>query len=356
MGYTYETEDGLVVYAASAVGNCSKALVYDRLGITQEPPPDWLQKAYDEGTSSENPILRSLEQQCVWALLNKDELTERGYEFGEYMEDRGKDYSDQVRVRAHVFPHVVVQAHLDGVGRMRSKPQGWTRETDELDHLRVVEVKAFGKTYWDRFIEKGLAGFPLYQWQMAVQMKGAGLPGLFVVGRKGETTGDIVEIKSEYVDELPVKWLDVIRKIGAIEAVVEGRVEDIACEQPLQYPCPFYKLHDGDAGEVGTVEDDTERRLVISLAEEYERHRIAEKHEKDLKQRAGKSIAEFFDNRGEKGGKVKVGHWQVSDVVFERDGGWDEEAIRQAMPDSVQLDSLKKPKVEVRYPKVEKAE
>lgn len=339
---------GTIIYAASALGSCSKALVYDRLGVTAEPPPDWLQKAYDEGNDNEQRVIDLLELQKVWRVVDKARLLEAGYTFGEWMEDRQKDYSDQVRVNAAVLPGIVVRSHLDGVVEMAVRPEGWTREVDYVGVQRVLEVKAFGDSYWEKWKKEGIFGFPGYMYQVAAQMKGTGLGCVFAVGHK-DKDGVVFEVGVEYIDVLPVKWLTVIQKIKAIEDVIGDRIENLPCEKPLMYPCPFYKLHEPD--EIPMVEDDTERRLVISLAEEYERHRVAEKHHKDQKQRAGAAIAEFFDGRGEAGGKVRVGHWQVSDVSYVTEGPIDPNKLTEAFP-GIDLSKYRKPSYTVRYPKV----
>lgn len=341
-------ENGLVVYSASSIGRCPVALYYDRMGVTGEPTPDWLQAKYDEGVTNENLILRILHDQKIWVLQDKDTLEGLGYRFGEWDEDRQVDYREQVRVEAPVLPGIVVRAHLDGIAALPEIPEGFVLEGVVAGQYRVVEVKAFGEDLWDKFKRHGLAGFPLYQWQLASQMKGAGLnTALFVVGHKG-TDGRVFEIGIEYVNSLPIKWLDVIQKINGIEQMVGGG-DELACPKPLDYPCPYYKLHTED--EIPVVEDETERKLVISLAEEYERHRIAEKHHKDLKGIAGKAIAKFFDDRGEKGGKVKVGGYQVNDTVFEKEGNLSAEKLTAAMP-GIDLSKYRNADYEVRYPTI----
>src|SRR5687768_1765416 len=49
---------GIVVYRASSLGHgCIRSLVASRMGVDEEPPPEWLQERFDEGTVSENVIL-----------------------------------------------------------------------------------------------------------------------------------------------------------------------------------------------------------------------------------------------------------------------------------------------------------
>lgn len=353
-------EDGTetVVYGASGIGSCPVALYYDRSGVTPEPPPQWLQDAYDQGNDNEDTILEMLQQRTPFTLLDLGDLVGYGYQMGEYDEDRQVDYSRQVRVEAKVLPGVIVRAHLDGIAMLRVIPEGWTREQDTTDKRFIVEVKALGDTLWERWKKVGINIIPSYPWQVSAQMKGAGLPCVFVVGHKNKE-GRVFEIDYRIIDEPPVKWMEVIKKIGKVE---KGDVDD-GCPLPLMYPCPYYPLHDPDAVAGGSRElvvlDDTnttqtERTLLISLGEEYERHKAAEAHHKDLKSKAAANVAKWFDDHHMKGGVVKAGYWQITDIVQNKDGAIDFAKLFQMLPDKITLP--KKPKYEVRYPNVKKAE
>lgn len=343
-------DDELVVYGASGLGACPVALYYDRQGITGEPTPDWLQTAYNQGNDNERLILDMFESRSPFTLLTDEQCVEAGYRFGEWDTDRGVDYSAQVRVETQVLPGVVVRAHLDGIGRITVPDIGWTRKQDKTGDLFIVEVKALGDALWDAWKTKGIEIVKSYPWQVSAQMKGAGLPCVFVVGHK-DKDGKVYEIDWKFVDELPVKWIDVIKKIGKVE---KGDIEDTDCPVPFMYPCPYYPLHNPDLskGAAGIVvmndENSTqqERILFLSLAEEVERHRAAEKHHKELKERAQAACNEWLDKAEVKGMKLDIGPYIANDVVQERDG-----AIRADLlvADGIDVNKYKGGKYTVRY-------
>lgn len=356
MAYTRVDDNGLVIYGASGLGACSQALLLDRLGVTGDPPPDWLAKAYSEGNDNEQIIVDMLRTTSVFHRVPNSVLEKEGYTFGEWDEDRGVDYSSQVRVEAKVIPGVVVRSHLDGIVELVKVPEGWTRDQDHDAKRFVLEVKAFGDSYWQTFQSKGLDGFPGYKLQVTAQMKGAGLPAIFCVGHK-DKNGKVYEIKYEIVDDLPVKWMEVIGKINEVEKrIKDSTLDGPDCELPLMYPCPYWRLHDPDLKGVPVMLSDenselTERTLLISLGEEYERHKAAEKHHKELKTKAAQGVQEWFDGKGLAGEKVEVGYWEIEDYKQPMPGGLDEEKM---VKDGVEVEKYRKPGWTMRYPKVKK--
>lgn len=345
-------EDGteLVVYGASGIGCCPVALYYDRQGLTPEPTPAWLQEAYNQGNDNEQLILAMFQERTPFTLLMHEESQALGYNLGEFDSDRGVDYSDQVRVEARVLPGVVVRAHLDGLCRLTLPDIGWTREQDTDGKLFIVEVKALGDTLWNAWKSKGVDIVPAYPWQVSAQMKGAGLPCVFVVGHKGKD-GKVYEIDYRILDEPPIKWIDVIKKIGAVE---KGTVEDTDCPSPFMYPCPYYPLHNpdlskGNAGIVVMNDDNsiqTERVLFLSLVEEVERHRTSEKHHKEMKERAQKAANDWLDERALKGAKLDIGPYIVNDNVSPREGPVKADKL---VADGIDITKYKGDGYEVRY-------
>lgn len=354
--YTWEFGDK-VFYTASAIGSCTRALVYDRQGMSHEPTPEWLLDKFREGVENEQPILERLyRDKPGWKLYDKGELEARGFEFGVYLPDRDVDYSNQIRVRVPIGQRVIVQGHGDGVAYR------WLAGDERYGEGRVVEAKAFGPSYWDKFIRHGLAGFPYYQWQLTILMKGTGLPGLFVVGRKDDD-GVVQEIKIEEVDELPVRWVEVIGKVMRVEKfVADGVVPD--CELPLMYPCPFFPYHD----EVeGPDVDETKLFLLESLASEYDRHGKIAKEHNEKKRDIGKEIQAFFD---EEFGPLILGPEQAEDPEAKRAprsvltpnlkitdvGYWNEGDIdgTRLAADGIDPAKYRKPGYPTRYPKVTK--
>lgn len=251
-GYTRELPDGGIVYSASSLGYCSAALYYDRLGVTHEPPPANIAKAWTEGHDNEARILSILEDQRIWKVQDNDYAAAQGFTFGEYDEARQQDYSQQVRVEKRAGG-IVVRAHLDGIGTIDKYPPGYISDEaiyaaiEAAEGVVIVEAKAFGDAYWNTWRSGGLAKFPTYEWQVSVQMYGAQavtgrmLPCVFAVGKK-DKDGIVQSVDARLVLTPPIPWGKIAAKIARVEkAVAEKAVPD--CEEPIMYPCPFFPMH-----------------------------------------------------------------------------------------------------------------
>lgn len=292
-GYTNEA-DGVVYYSASSIGYCSGALYYDRLGVTHEPPPQAIQRAYDEGNDNESVILTLLDSQKVWKVLDRDRCAEAGFTFGEFHAGRGKDYSDQVRVEKQAGG-VKVRAHLDGIAECVPEQLGLGFAQGELV---VVEAKAFGDSYWSQWKSKGLAAFPVYEWQVSVQMHATGLPCVFVVGKKNKL-GVVDFIETDIIMEPPIKWGKIVAKIARIENAVESNAKP-TCEEPLMYPCPFYTLHDKTPSDIVESAYQVEPQSQLSktlktLVQRYEAHKKHEAEHKREAEAAREALLGYFD-------------------------------------------------------------
>jgi hypothetical protein len=327
------------------------------MGQQPNDPPGSILKAYGEGIDNEPIILSLLQRDYVWRVLGKDELSSIGYQFGEWNEERGVDYREQVRVELKIGERIVIGAHLDGIAECLIEGNAIGFE----QHC-VVEVKAFGDGFWKRFKKEGVKGFPGYQWQVSVQMHGTGLPLLFVVGHKG-SDGKVFEILTETVLVPPIGKGMFAAKLGRIEKAValgDAGSSGLQCPTPFAFPCPYYPLHDGEQDQIyGAVPSGTEQptyaeaneaREVDSLAGQYNETReqieILEVRRKGI---VGSLIEKFDKVNGDKdvvGGKkerVKKflgSRFTVSDVVTVRTGGLDEEAM---VKEGVNVEKYRKP-------------
>lgn len=342
----YEVPEGARVYSASSMGECTTALVARGIGYPPADMPEVLNVALKEGNRNEPRILERL---GMWHLLGEgeEERAERkqyrvyvpgdyaalGIETGEYDPDRDVDYCDQPRVWLPVTKTAVVRAHLDGLAA----------EVKEADGARrVVEAKAFGDAYWDQFQREGLVGFPGYEWQLSIQMYGAGVsllgcqPGkdylraLFVVGHKANddmaklhrvNKGDVFEVSVVEVDEPPVKFGRILKRVLEVEKHVKaGELPE--CVEG-RWPCAYFQL--GECGgkpqvEVVRVEDSEFAQLckeyTTAQADEKDAKKIREelkpKLEKWLAQRGGKA-GEKFGTTDEAGNEY-VFEWVENDV------------------------------------------
>lgn len=338
-GYTRELDDGTVVYSASSIGYCTAALYYDRMGVTHEPPPAAIQQAWTEGHDNEARIIAKLEDQKVWVARDKQWLTDDGWSFGEYDQSRNQDYSDQVRVEKRVGAGTVIRAHLDGIATIEAYPPGYIDDEviyaaiEAAQGRAIIEAKAFGDSYFTKWKSGGLAAFPVYEWQVSVQMHASGLPCIFVVGKKNKA-GVVDFVDHKLILTPPISWGKIAAKIAKVEkAVAERQVP--TCEEPLMYPCPFYPMHDSKVDIFG---QNTEPSLDIQLegesassvdvyVERFTKHDdLAKQHEREAKV-AKERLLEYLAANGDSAQPIKGNRFKVIPKPGGRKGPIDAERM-----------------------------
>lgn len=350
-GYTRELDDGTVVYSASSIGYCSAALYYDRLGVTHEAPPENIQRAWAEGHDNEALILRLLEQEKVWKVQDKDWLTADGWWFGEFDPSRNQDYSDQVRVEKKVGQGVVVRAHLDGIATIESYPSMWI-ENDEIYRVIeaaegkcIVEAKAFGDSYFDKWKRDGLAAFPTYEWQVSVQMHASGLPCEFIVGKK-DKAGVVQFIDHRLIITPPISWGKIAAKISRIEAAVKNK-QTPKCEEPIMFPCPFYPMHDAkvdifgqDTGAAAEIQltDEAAKSVDVYAARFLAHEKLAKEHEAEAKV-AKERLLEYLAANGESSVPILGEQYRIVPKPGGRKGSVDAQLLAK---DGIDVDKYRK--------------
>lgn len=291
-------ENDVAIYRASSVGNCVKGLVAARLGMEPGPHPDWLLEKFAQGNVNEPIILMMLEENHHVSMWTDLELEAAGYVL-----DDG-----QVLVELPVGSGVRIRGHLDGIG-------------DDGDVVYVVEAKAFGESFWDKYDKEGITGFPYYSAQLAIYMAATGLPGLFVIGRK-DTDGVVNEIRVTHFDEPPVNVGLVKAKVAKVErAAASGELP--GCDVK-QYPCQWFHLGGEcrEGGDRGAGLEESEDLELDLLASQYRQGKKLEKQGQDLYKPAGEGLMKLFEERGwvEKGQGVKTKTYEAVMVVEERKG------------------------------------
>lgn len=352
-GYTRELEDGTIVYSASSIGYCSKALYYDRLGVTHEPPPANIQKAWTEGHDNEARILSIMADQRIWSAANKAWLVDDGWSFGEFDESRNQDYSDQVRVEKRAG-NVIVRAHLDGIGLIEQYPPGYISDEKIYNAIEtakgrvVLEAKAFGDSYWTQWRGKGIAAFPTYEWQVSIQMHASGLPCLFLVGQKG-ADGIVHSVDSRLILDPPISWGKIAAKIARIEAAV-AKNEPPDCEEPLMFPCPFYPLHEtkvdlfgqGDPNVAPEIKLEGEAAKSVDVyVERYTKHEDLAKQHKAEADQAKKILLEYLEQNGDSAQPIVANKFKVIPKPGGRKGAIDGE--KMAKENNLDAEKYRKP-------------
>lgn len=257
-------EGDWVIYRASSLGNCIKSLVASRLGIEPMPHPDWLLEKFSEGNVNE-PIILNMLKDAGWTITDENE-------------------PEQMEVEIQVGSRVKIRGHLDGVGippRMATLPEGF----------HVIEAKAFGKAFWDKYMKEGIAGFPYYAMQVTIYMAALEMPCVFVVGLKDDD-GVVTKIKQEVFINPPMSMGQVKAKVAKIEGLV-AKGELPGCDY-VQYPCQYYLLHEEEAQGDGGVDEDLEVDLLLT---NYVRGQELEKEAKELKGPAGEALLKIMQGR-----------------------------------------------------------
>lgn len=230
-----------IIYRASELGGCIKALVAKRIGFVPAEWPDDMKRRAEEGNIHEAAVLTTL--------------------------DIGRR---QTEVVIPITERVTLTGHLDGV--------------DE-SLMRVVEVKTMGdasfktftKTLWDTddFL------ITRYKWQLSCYMIAMGMPAIVYV--KNRNDGEVLALD---VAE-PFHGLGAIRaRVLQVEALARGGNLPLECSVN-QYPCPFYYLHDEVEKEIAK---DVDEVVFDSLMVSYFEGDVMEKRGKAIKDEAREMI------------------------------------------------------------------
>lgn len=325
MGSYTHIEDNNIIYSVSSIGFCERALWYDRRGITHAPIPFKIQRGMDEGTEQEDDVIALFTRDNIWHVKQYEELKDDGWSFGEYMEDRGKDYSKQVRVEKDLPKGVVLRGHLDGIAVVKSRPLSYPFN---IGDQAVVEAKLFTDSLWSQYKRGKLAAFPKYQWQVSAQMHATGLPVIFIVGHKGSDR-KVFEIDYEFVTKPPISLGQFVAKVLRIERALDAD-DELSLPCVPMFPCPFYQLHEEDVKEAIDVEAD----IVDSLAVRYLELQEIEKAGKEA---ADKRLAirdQMLELMRGDDGKIspekvlRGGEYEISDSSFWNAGRVSEEKLK----------------------------
>ncbi|GIV04087.1 MAG: hypothetical protein KatS3mg015_2917 [Fimbriimonadales bacterium] len=311
-------DDDLVVYRASGVGGCVRALWAARRGMSPVEHPDWLMEKFAEGVRAEPVIL--------------DLLTEHLRK----IDDDADCFDFQQEIEIPVLPNVIIRGHIDAKARLHER-------------TKLIEVKALAESTYERLmsaIDNGefADAFPQYAYQLSCYMQALKLEGLLVVGIKDEN-GDVARIDLRDFAEPPVPLRRIKKRIVDLERMAED-MSMPACSVDL-FPCQFYYLHDSDATVVNTDVD------LGNLAREYVLCSKSERDARERKREIAEQIRKLLEVHGvlsiavevvDSDGKVWRIKWVESDAnVF------DVKAARKEDQEFVQRFS----KVQKRaYPKV----
>jgi hypothetical protein len=214
--------------------------------------PDKFLTYFKEGTLHEDAVISS--------------LMDEGYEI------RDK----QQLVMVDLGDGLVVEGHVDG---MVMSPM--------YKEERVLEVKTVSQDIWDEFEKKrwDIGGlFDKYKWQLSVYMIATGKEALVVI--KNRNTGQLrfegVELPFHPLSEIEARVLEVERWVGL------DRLPEI-CDW-VQYPCPFFYLHQEEAADVGDLNIEQVKLAAAQFLAAKQNRELAEGVEKIAREELVKSL------------------------------------------------------------------
>jgi len=210
-------EPGLIIYRASALGGCTRALYAARKQLDPKPPPEAFSNPegtgyFDRGHDAEDLVI--------------DKLVDAGWT----VYDRQGEYDLPVlEPKLMTDNRVIVRCYIDGKG---------TRPESEFEHL--VEIKNFGPDNWAKWQAGSFAAFPLYAMQFSVCLFAADCrDGAFVV-RNNETG----ELSITIVETAPRELWEIETRVLQVEELHNMNADLMGIECNLNYPCPYYYIHD----------------------------------------------------------------------------------------------------------------
>lgn len=187
-----------IVYRASGLGSCTRALVAARQGYEAGGVPETLQKVYDAGNLVE-PI----------ALAGYTGVI-----------------SQQMMVWIPISGRIRVVGHLDGV-----------RKHNGI--MEVLEVKSQSAPEWAKPSIRDSAFWHHYKWQFSVYILATGYR-LRCVRWNRETS----EIKEEVFALPPMTMTDIRGRIVQVELAATQEAKDMRCDRD-DFGCPYFaQLHE----------------------------------------------------------------------------------------------------------------
>ena len=209
----------LVIYRASAIGGCERALLAAARQMEAKPPTDRMQAIFDEGHEAEPQILKQ------WDEMGGE------VEWG----------TEQTRLELTVIDDedvkVIVRGHVDAL-------------TNAGGTQGILECKKFRDSTWKDWLNKGVEVHQTYPWQVAALMYAwhemtGDYPEVTMLGGRW-SEGQVVELAPHYLANPPIPLRAIKKKIARIERLVdEGYMPlDDGVQCNASWPCPYFYLHD----------------------------------------------------------------------------------------------------------------
>lgn len=216
-----------IIYRASGIGSCIRALVASRLGIPDQPRPKPIQDAMDASTTAE-PV----------ALI---QLREDGWTTDDEQEE-----VDWTLIRPE--GQYVVRGHIDATGTHPKFP----------DLKFVIEVKNMSDGMFSKYVRRGTAGWGAlglqYDWQISAYMHATQLAGLLVVRNKKPNPDGSHDMHLTVIAEPPISEAQLESRIMEVERAV-AREWYPECDRKCTSFSPYAQVHHFAAAKQDTIDD-----------------------------------------------------------------------------------------------------
>lgn|SRR5678815_2156439 len=268
-------EDGTVVYRASGIGGCPRAIVLEANGVQGRPHPQWLLDIWEEGHDWEE------------AILTEASLTNLDSQQREVSLDLGVINGRRCIVRGHIdgIEHTLIPA--------------------------VVEAKKFRDANWAKWRKLGLAGFDMYAWQVSCYMHALDMEAIILIGHLLD--GDppkLGDVHASVIDQPPYSLLDIRKRVKMIEtAIAEDGWEEQKCTDV--YPCPWFVYH--DEGSRQPREQVSDGKLEILSKDVVFKDVLARQAKKELEE-AKQVLKDALVSNGLEGARITVAGLDVTHV------------------------------------------
>lgn len=300
----YEDDNGSIVFRASAVGNCTKALIAAYMEFEPVQPPQWIKEKMDESGRLEDYIV---------------ELANR-----EISGVPHKPYTPSQRTVEHWFEYegvpVVIRGRIDGM---------------DMEDPIPLEIKALGQSMWDDWKRGRFDNFPAYAdqatayWWGCSALWGGAIPHMhYAVYNKD--TGELDLQKLERPPSNIVQLQDKCKHV--IEEGESGELPE-SCDKE-SFICPFVYLHEDTTSEIDDEDDEAE--LFNALCHQYKEADAEEKRGKAKKDEVKKRIKDYLNSHVSRDaqGRVKAqtDEYKVTWVV-KNNKNFDREKLAEELGD-----------------------
>lgn len=272
-----------VVYRASSLGGCTRAMVASARGYKPAPHPEWFDKVLDEGRRMESVIA------AQWA-------AKKGIGNTPNVDENGRPQQFEVDLSMGEIDgrEVIVRCHFDDVS------EWYPDDAIGGGGPRLREYKKFRPSTWMNFVAKGVDVQPYYPYQVSAYMHALNLPCEFVGGlyqpadeEKGIEEG-IKGVHGTLITEPPVSLVSLKLLVAKVERLINEGYGPDEVECKSLYPCGFWKLHD-DKPENKTIElpeDDEELRDAVAEWQQAHSRIAGLKKQVEVMEAAKKEAAE----------------------------------------------------------------